>query len=522
MTTPKYQVAEFAFTATGTYANPFQGISFGGTLTAPSGSTHRVDGFWDGDDVWRIRFAPTETGTWGLESWCSHADSGLQGQKIAFEVGEASGGSAFAQHGPLRLSDDRRSFVHHDGTPFFWLADTCWSGPLLSTDDEWQHYLAVRTEQQFSAVQWVATNYLAAPNGDRDGRLPYSGKNEIAVDPVFFQRLDEKQRSITDAGLLGIPVLLWAAEWSADPAVNASNPGFDLPEDQAILLARYMVARWNAFPVAWFLPGDGPYTGDHADRWKRIGAAVFGEIEHAPVTLHPNGMSWYGSDFDDQPWLDYIGYQSGHGDDLETVNWLVDGPPAHAWQDLQSRPIINLEPPYEDHIAYQSRERISATEMRKRLFWSLLVSPTAGVTYGGHGVWGWDDGSEPPMNHPRTGVPLPWQEALHLPGAEHIRFLAALFESLPWWELRPAPEIVLDQPGGYRHIAASATTDLAIVVVYVPEDRSFRLDPDFLDWAMTTATFVDPATGSTVAAEPIDGAWETPAEGDWVLVIERR
>ena len=520
MSTPRYQVTEFSFTATGSFANPFQGIGFGGTFTAPSGSAHRVDGFWDGDDTWRIRFAPTEIGTWTLETWCSHADSGLQNQDLSFEVEEAAGDTVFAQHGPLRLSDDRRSFVHHDGTPFFWLADTCWSGPLLSTDDEWQHYLDVRTEQQFSAVQWVATNYLAAPNGDRDRRLPYTGKREITVDPAFFQRLDQKQAAITAAGLLGVPVLLWAAEWSSDPAVNASNPGFDLPEDQAILLARYMVARWNAFPVAWFLPGDGPYTGEHAGRWQRIGAAVFGDIDHAPVTLHPNGMSWYGAEFDDQPWLDYIGYQSGHGDDLETANWLVDGPPAHDWHTLEPRPVINLEPPYEDHIAYQSGERISATEMRKRLYWSLLVSPTAGVTYGGHGVWGWDDGSEPPMNHPKSGVPLPWQEALHLPGADQIRFLAALFGALPWWELRPVPEMVINQPGGFRHIAAAATDDRSTLVVYIPEDREFTLDPVSIDWASTTATFVDPGTGQTFDAASAGGSWQTPAAGDWVLVVE--
>ena len=39
-----------------------------------------------------------------------------------------------------------------------------------------------------------------------------------------------------------------------------------------------------------------------------------------------------------------------------------------------------------------------------------------GVSYGGHGVWGWDDGSAPPVAHPNPGVPLPWREALRMPG----------------------------------------------------------------------------------------------------------
>src|SRR4029453_12487886 len=102
--------------------------------------------------------------------------------------------------------------------------------------------------------------------------------------------------------------------------------------------------------------------------------------------------------------------QSGHGDDDNTLRWLVAGPPAQYWKLEPPRPFINLEPPYEYHIAYQSRERIPPFQTRRALYWSLLIAPTAGVTYGGHGVWGWDDGTRTPVAHPNTGAPLPWRE----------------------------------------------------------------------------------------------------------------
>ena len=46
------------------------------------------------------------------------------------------------------------------------------------------------------------------------------------------------------------------------PSVSAacrktSGAGFGLPEDEAVLLARYEVARWAAYPVVWILAGDG-------------------------------------------------------------------------------------------------------------------------------------------------------------------------------------------------------------------------------------------------------------------------
>jgi hypothetical protein len=520
--TPTWQPAEFELRTSVERADPFQECQLRATFTGPSGRPRRVHGFWDGGDTWRVRFAPDEVGAWtGITTCDDTADAGLHGRTLQLTVREPEGDTAFERHGPVRVSDDRRHFAHLDGTPFLWLADTGWNGPLLSDDAEWRLYLETRARQGFTTVQWTATHWLASVDGDRDGRKAYSGRQRITIDPVFFQRLDGKVEALRRAGLMGVPVLLWAAEWTADPAVNATNPGTVLPEDQAILLARHMVARWDAYPVAWFLPGDGPYEGQRASRWQRIGRAVFGDVDHAPVTLHPNGMSWYAPDFDAEAWLDFIGYQSGHGDDDATVRWLTEGPPARGWQALAPRPIVNLEPPYEDHIGYQSQRRFTAADVRKRLGWSLLVTPTAGVTYGGHGVWGWDDGTTTPQNHPTTGVPRPWQEALRLQGAEQIAHLATLLGSLEWWRLVPAPELVVDQPGGHRHIAASRSDTGDLAVVYVPEDREVSLRLDLLQPGLR-GTWVSTATGEAVPAAPCEATPSTlmtPAPGDWWLKL---
>ena len=516
---PLWQPAEFVLRSSVARENPLQECELRVTFTSPSGRQHRAWGFWDGSDVWRVRFAPDEPGAWtGLTSCSDPADSGLHLVPLELAVGKPQGDTVFDRHGPICVSDSRRYFTHLDGSPFLWLADTGWNGPLRSDDAEWQLYLSERRRQAFTAVQWVATQFLAAVDGDRDGRKAYSGRDHITIDPAFFQRLDGKVEALYRAGLLGVPVLLWAAEWADSPEINATNPGFDLPEDQAILLARYMVARWDAYPVAWFLGGDAPYTGEHAARWRRIGRAVFGDVDHAPVTLHPNGMSWFAPDFDTETWLDHIGYQSGHGDDEATARWLVEGPPATGWQTLTARPIINLEPPYEGHIAYQSGLPISAALVRTRLAWSLLVSPTAGVTYGAHGVWGWDDGTSAPENHPASGIPLPWQQALRMEGAEEIVHLGAFLDGIEWWRLVPAPELVVVQPGGLRFIAASRSVEGDLAVVYVPEDREVTLRLDLLRPDLT-GTWVSPATGESVAVDPGAGTLSTPAAGDWWLTL---
>jgi hypothetical protein len=161
--------------------------------------------------------------------------------------------------------------------------------------------------------------------------------------------------------------------------------------------------------------------------------------------------------------------------------------------------------------------------VRRAIYWSLLISPTAGFTYGGHGVWGWDDGSGPPVAHPNTGTPKPWREALHLPAAEQLSHLAALFASIPWWQLRPAPEILAKQPGNEsprQFIAAAGSETLA--VIYTPEDRQIHLRPEAIA-GLSTATWFNPRTGKRTPATPtVQGEvvqFETPGEGDWVLVL---
>jgi hypothetical protein len=519
---------EASFASARSHGNPIQSAGLELELEAPSGRRHRVEGFWDGGAVWRARFAPDEVGAWTYRTRCSDEDDGgLHRQTGGFMCEEAAPRTIFERHGPLRVAASRTHLEHADGTPFFWLADTAWNGPLRASDAEWAHYLEVRAAQGFSAVQWVTTQWIAAPDGDRQGGLAYAGREQIQIDPAFFQRLDRRLAAINEAGLLAAPVMLWAATWVQPPAENDVNPGVSLPEDQAIILARYMVARWGAYSVLWILNGDGDYRGERAERWRRIGKAVFGEGPHAPVSLHPGGQQLPLDEFAGEAWLDINGYQSGHSFDEAGVAWLVQGPPATGWAREPLRPLLNLEPPYEDHLNMGARDgrRLSAHDVRQAMYSSLLVAPTAGVSYGGHGVWGWDDGSTTPVAHPSTGVPRPWREALRLPGAEQLAVLAAAFHSVPWWRLRPAPELLAEQMGAdapSRSMVAARSEAGDLALIYTPLALPLRLSLAVLQPGLR-ATWVSPRDGARHNAGSLTGATAAltpPGEGDWLLVID--
>ena len=484
-------------------------------LRSPGGAQREIEGFWDGGSNWRARFMPTEPGAWQYETqWDSPAGSqpGPAGTFVCVRAETSK--NPLLQHGPVKVSSDGRYFEHADGTPFFWLVDTVWNGALLSDDAGWQNYLDDRVAKQFSGAQFVITQWRTALT-NAEGQVAYTGFDDIEIHPEFFARLDRRISEVNAKGLLAVPVLLWV------PGEKESNPG-NLPVEQAIRLARYMVARYHAHHVIWFLGGDSAYDGEHTERWKSIGRGVFGDREHAPVFLHPRGMHWPWDAFRDEGWLSALGYQSGHGDNAETLAWIHSGPVAQGWEQGPAKPIVNLEPPYEDHISYHSRERHSAYNVRRATYWSLLNAPTAGATYGAHGVWSWQTAAAVPLNHDRSGEAKPWQEAIQLPGSEHMRYMAELFASLPWWRLRPVQSLLTAQPGAKdpaQFVSAALSADNDAAVFYLPVGGAIRVSNEVLPEGLSQAEWFDPRTGQRSPAEGTEGRYQAPSSEDWVLTL---
>ncbi len=483
-------------------------------LHAPSGAESEAQGFWDGGTNWRARFMPSEEGAWRYEAvWQTPQGTRSAGSGNFVCVRAESSKNPLLQHGPVRVSKDGRYFEHADGTPFFWLVDTVWNGALLSDDAGWQNYLDDRVAKKFSGAQIVITQWRAS-YANAEGQVAYTGFDNIEIHPEFFERIDRRINEINAKGLVAVPVVLWGL------GEEEYTPG-KLPVDQAVRLARYIVSRYQANHVVWFLGGDSAYDGENGERWKRIGRAVFGGREHAPVFLHPRGMHWPWDDFTNEPWLSALGYQSGHGDDAPTLRWIHSGPPAQNWEKPPPRPVINLEPPYEDHVAYQSHKRQTAYNVRRATYWSLLNAATAGSSYGAHGVWSWQTTAGVPLNHERSGEAKPWQQAIQLPGSTQMRYVAEVFESLPWWRLRPAPSLLAKQPGANdpaRFVSASLSADNDAAVFYLPVGGAIELSAA-LPPGLSHAEWFDPRTGESQPAQRTGNGYRAPDQQDWVLVL---
>jgi hypothetical protein len=511
---------EDSLTSTKDYGNPVQDVKMKVEFTSPSGDKRTVLAFWDGDMRWRVRFSPDRQGGWTYKTSCSDkANKGLHNQTGSFQCRKYRGDLSLFRHGELRLSGNRRYLEHADGTPFFFLSDTVWCGPLLSDIDDWKVFLKDRIAKEFTAIQFVTTQWRMAKT-DAEGNPTFTGKERVAVNPAFFKRLDRYVDAINDAGLVAVPVLLWAIRGN-------DNPGYFLPEDQKIVLAEYMIARYGAHQVIWFLGGDGRYSGEGGNTWHRVGRAVFHKDQHRLATMHPGGKSWVGREFRNEPWFSFIGYQSGHGDDEKTFRWLNQGPPATEWNNRPNLPVINIEPNYEAHNGYTHRKVHNDHSVRRAAYWSLLVSPPAGVTYGGQGIWGWHTKVQAPADHISTGLGSPWHIAKDLPGAFSMKYLHQFFRSIEWWELVPSPELLAQQPGkkdASKFVAAARSKAGDLAVAYLPEGGSVTLKTESLKKGLT-ARWYHPRTGGWLDAGKIEKSsqtFKTADRNDWILLVKEK
>lgn len=411
-------------------------------------------------------------------------------------------------------------FVCEDGTPFFWLADTAWNAALRGDEDEWKEYLDARTEQGFTVIQFVTTQWRGCSQPIH-GRPYDESCGRLVLNEAAFLKMDRWIQMINERGMTAAPVMFWAN--------TAQCPGQALSEEACIQLGRHMVHRWRNHDMVWLLAGDGEYTEEQVSgRWKRIGSAVFADYPEAVVTVHPCGLSWVGDILADQAWYSFVGVQSGHGKGERDLDWLLRGPYSTAWARLD-RPFVNLEPSYEAMTPYGTQDRFGDYYVRRAAYWSLLLVPPAGVTYGHSSIWMWArKRNEQAEGHPNSWAAQPWREELRTAGTRSMTLLKQFFLQLPWTDLRPAPELLVEQPGSgdlASFVAIAATDTRDWVVAYLPVGGGVRLWGDSLR-SDRHHYWVDPRTGEWrhrgVLAVGDERGLTAPDNRDWLLVCAPR
>jgi hypothetical protein len=404
----------------------------------------RVPGFWDGGNIWKIRFAPPAEGMWRYETISN--DRGLKGKSGVVNV---SGWSMEekstnpVRHGFVTVNDSGerqgRYFTYSDGTPFLWIADTWWDWTNRRiTFESFKKLVDTRAEQGYNIGQ-----LFFAGNG--------WGRESSLLDPAFqnpdLEQIRKVEKMIAYANSKGITV--WIHPWWSREKINER-----IGAENIRRWWRYVIHRLHAFNVIWVLAGEynmNNYGGFPLNFWNDLGNLVKSEDPYERILgAHPTPPMWSGGAEAPQwstaeavhgeQWVDYNQCQTGHA---RWCNELVPEIIRRAYSMQPAKPVVVTEPWYEF-----IEGNPTAMDIRFAA-WSAVMSGAAGHTYGGGHTWRAHLPERP------TGVgSWPMDTCLKVntlvyPGAVSVGFMGQYLRKLEWWKLEPHPELVKENPSHY-------------------------------------------------------------------------
>jgi hypothetical protein len=495
------------------FDNPYTDVAVTATFEHESGDTHEIPGFWDGGTTWKVRFAPPNPGEWTWRTESDVADDGLSADG-EFVAASYEGPNPIRKHGFLRVAKSGRHIVHEDGTPFFWLGDTVWSASAKATDAEWREYLTKRRSQGFSVVQLNSLPQYDASQPQR--RLPFGEHWRLdRPNHDYFRTLDDLVEAAHRAGIVPALVVLWF-NYVADDGDRSGPNTFSV--EQAGRYGRYLGARYGAYGATWIVSGD---TSDEGiDVYDAAARALEDSVTHPLLTAHTHSWVVPPTKASERDWFDFHMYQSGHHTgEGQQANAYRHVPPTREHD--PDRPVLNGEPCYEQYAYFEEPEiRISREDARRAAWWSVLAGANAGVTYGAGGLWHWHRTGER-ITREHMPTPMPWDEAVELPGADDYTLLKSFLEDFEFGSLEPSQELLIEDDETVR---AARLPEDGVALVYVPESRGVDVDPTAVEGPVSRVEWVDPATGRRIAAQT-RGSDESlrierpPWRGDAIAVV---
>jgi hypothetical protein len=312
-----------------------------------------VDGFYDGDGTYKVRFMPDETGVWTSETDSNVAE--LKGRKNTLKCIEPQA----RNHGPVRVRDSYH-FGYADGTPYFPFGTTCYAWVHQTEELQRQTLESLRTGP-FNKIRmcifpkWYQYNHGTPP------RFPFPRVAETNdytyFNPEFFRHIEGRIGELRAMNVEADLILFHPYDhW-----------GFQaMPADVDDRYLKYVIARFAAYRNVWWSLAnefDLMRKKNNAD-WDRYARIV---TETDPYS-HLRSIHYSHAPYDySRAWCTHAGVQDYAFD--KAAQWRTE------WR----KPVIFDECMYEGNI--NSRwGNLSGEEMVRR-FWLCTV---AGV-YGGHG-----------------------------------------------------------------------------------------------------------------------------------------
>ncbi|BBI33957.1 apiosidase-like domain-containing protein [Cohnella abietis] len=322
------------------------------------------------------------------------------------------------------------------------------------------------------------------------------------LNPGFWQNCDLRIQYAIDNGL----VVALGIDWGR--LLDSGN------EADYKRMARYIVARYGAYPTVW--TGGGEYGQGSAASWKNVLDYTYSiDAYKRANTLHNDYTNTIAFRNDNAFHFDFL--QSGHGALRDKSYWLEH------YNATPTKVVIEGEANYENINGIPS-------SYTRETAWNANMAGSAGFSYGSEGLWQatWDSNDNWQV---WGGLPTPWYEAIDKPAGEQMRYMKDFFQTVSWWSLEPNASVISwsGAPSGTQEPAAKTNVDRSTTIAYLPStSMAYSGTLNGLDGTATyMARWLNPRTGkyTTINAgfsPNSSGQWSVPPQPtleDWALSV---
>jgi hypothetical protein len=437
--------------------NPFTDYTITGTFKSKN-ETKTVDGFYDGNGVYRVRFMPSFA-----EEYTFGTGGTFSGKKYsgAFSVTPASKNN----HGPVRVASTYH-FAYEDGTPYYSVGTTCYVWELQGEDLQ-KKTLETLGKGYFNKIRFCIFPKHYDYNLGEPRSYPYTGRpmdssvltkenfQDYAGNPPgnewdfrrfnvgHFRHVEKCVAELRDLGIEADLIVMHPYDrW------GFSMMGAECDD----LYWKYVIARFAAYRNVWWSLANEydlmPWK--KIEDWERYAAIICGKDPYHHLRSIHNCRPFY--DYS-RPWITHCSIQR---QDRYKTTELAD-----EYRERYRKPVVFDEICYEGDIQH-GWGNISGKELVRR-FWEAACRGA----YAGHGET---------FMHPRDILWWSHGGELHGESPPRLKFLRRILDGTPGPGLRPFQ-------AGWDETAAAVEQTLGDKGYYIfyygfsrPSFRDFHFD----------------------------------------------
>ncbi len=399
------------------------------------------------------------------------------------------------KYGKLEVSDNGH-YLKNGDKPFFWLGNTAWLMPERLNRDEVEYYLDTEKKNGYNVEQIQVVQNVPTYNVYGQSSMP-EGWDFSKIDKKgiygYWDHLDYCIRTAEANGIYIGMVCIWGGNVS----------GGKINVKQAEAYGTFLAKRYKDYPnIIWMMGGD--IRGDiHPEVYIALAKAIKKIDKNHLMTFHPRGRTTSATWFNQEDWLDFNMFQSGHrrygqrnGDGDYTIkenteedNWrYVD----MSYTMKPIKPVLDGEPSYENipqGLHDFTQPLWKDNDVRRYAYWSVFAG-SCGHTYGHNAI----------MQMMRPGVlssygcKEAWYDALQDPGYQQMNYLKRLMLSFPFFD-RISDQSIISGANGERYDRMIATRGNDYLLVYNYSGKPMSIDLTKISGDKKNVWWMNPTNG---------------------------